>query len=25
MIAFDNETEKVVKIFSDDPERVGFE
>jgi hypothetical protein len=25
MIAFDIETEKVVKIFSDDPERVGFE
>jgi hypothetical protein len=25
MIAFDTETEKVVKIFSDDPERVGFE
>jgi hypothetical protein len=25
MIAFDTETEKVVKIFSDDPERVGFD
>ena len=24
MIAFDTETGKVVKIFSDDPERVGF-
>ncbi|AFZ34588.1 hypothetical protein Sta7437_1008 [Stanieria cyanosphaera PCC 7437] len=25
MIAFNTETGKVVKVFSDDPERIGFE